>query len=468
MRAITKTLRGRTLLRVAIGTLVSHLLGLLIYLASNASSISQTREQLVVDQIATLARLFEVMPAERRQEIVDKLSEKSFRIRLQDASDIVREEAASDDTATFRRLLALALGGDINDQVLAQYRQRTSERLEISDDDEEPPIADRQIIARRVAQWFRFRERLYVSVQLSDGTWLNVRVRGRPVALFFNSGLVLSLTLTMLVVFLITARAISRPLRGLARFAEAAEALGLNVEHAAPLPEDGPYEIRRAASAFNGMRNRIQTLIEDRTHMLAAMSHDLRTPLTRLRLRLEFLPDSSERSKMLRDIADMEEMVNVTLRFISHSVADEHRESVDFVNLLTELCVDMDNPLPEFELDGQRAIRITCAPVAIRRAFTNLIDNARRYGKGAQLRVRLVPDEVLVEVSDHGPGIPESERENVFRPFYRLEPSRNRDSGGSGLGLAITRSVIRAHGGDVTLHDAAGGGLLVRVRLPRG
>jgi signal transduction histidine kinase len=460
---LTRTLRGRTLLRVALGTLASHVVGLAIYLAFNASSISQTREQQVVDQIATLTTLLERSPVDRRDEMVAALSQKGFRLELAPNSQVDPKSAQKKDTVGLRRLLGLALGSPLDAQVLADYRALAPGQLEMTDDD---PGVEREIVAARVAQWFRFRENLLVAVQLSDGTWLNARVRGRPFALFFNGGLVLSLVLMILVVFTITAKAISKPLRGLAKFADAAEALGVDVENAAPLSEDGPVEIRRAARAFNRMRDRIQTLIEDRTRMLAAMSHDFRTPLTRLRLRVEFVADSPERAKMLRDIADMEEMVSVTLRFINDGVADEHRELIDFVSLLTELSIDLEAELPEFHMNGARSIRVACAPVAIRRAFTNLIENARQYGEGAGIQVALVQDEVIVEIVDHGPGIPEAERENVFRPYYRLEPSRSRESGGSGLGLAIARSVIRAHGGDITLHDAPGGGLMVRVRLP--
>jgi len=360
-------------------------------------------------------------------------------------------------------MLGLALGGGGSETVLADYRLLRSE-LDVAGD---PVEGERTILVDRVAQWFRIPETLTIAVQLSDGVWLNARIRGRPFASFFSTGLLLSLSLTVIVVFSITARAINRPLAGLARFADAAEALGRDIENAPPLDEGGPMEIRQAAHAFNGMRNRVQSLIDDRTRMLAAMSHDFRTPLTRLRLRMEFFPDSPERSKMLRDIADMEEMVSVTLRFINDGVADEQREAADFVTLLTDLSIDLETELPEFELNGERNVRVTCAPVAMRRAFTNLINNAKQYGHSAEIAVRLTPSAVIVEVRDHGPGVPESERENVFQPFYRLEPSRSRESGGSGLGLAIVRSVIRAHGGDITLHDAPGGGLVARVQLPR-
>jgi len=463
---LTTSLRGRTLLRVAVGTLVSHLLGLVIYLAANASSISQTREQNVVDQLATLTKVFERLPQDRREEIANDLTieRKGFRLHLSDKSDVDPMLAPQTDTTAVRRMLSLALGGEIDEQVLADYRLLPAEQRDFTSDVDE---ANRAIFVNRVAQWFRFRETLTIAVQLSDGVWMNARVRAPPFPLFFSTGLLLSLSITVIVVFSITARAINRPLAGLARFGEAAEALGLDIENAPPLDESGPLEIRQVARAFNGMRDRVQSLIDDRTRMLAAMSHDFRTPLTRLRLRVEFFPDSPERSKMLRDIADMEEMVSVTLRFINDGVADEHREAVDFVSLLSDLSIDLETELPEFELQGVRSVRVTCAPVSIRRAFTNLINNAKQYGHGAEIAVSLAPSEVFVDIRDHGPGVPESERENVFQPFYRLEPSRSRESGGSGLGLAIARSVIRAHGGDITLHDAPGGGLLARVQLPR-
>lgn len=458
-----RTLRGRTLVLVGIGTLVSHLVGLAIYLAFNASSISQAREAQAVDQVATLTKLFERLPVERRAEIVADLSTPEFRVSLDPDNKIAPAGAEKPDTLAVRRQLALALGLPFDEQVLAEYRLLAVDRLDLAEDEE---AIDREIFAERVAKWFRFRENLRIAVQLSDGIWLNARVRGRPFALFFNTGLVLSLAVVVVVVFVLTARAIGRPLAGLARFAQAAEALGVDVERAAPLSEHGPKEISRTARAFNRMRDRIQSLIEDRTRMLAAMSHDFRTPLTRLRLRAEYLGEDAEKAKMLRDIADMEEMVSVTTRFISNGVADERRESVDFVSLLTEVCLEMGLSLPEFHLHGARGIGIVCAPVAMRRAFTNLLDNAKKYAGGAEVQVARADEEVVVEIIDHGPGIPPGEYENVFKPYYRLEPSRGRQTGGSGLGLAIARSVVRAHGGDIGLHPAPGGGLLVRVSLP--
>lgn len=459
-----RSLRGRTIALVAVGALFSHLVGLAIYSGFDASSLSSAREQVAVERLATAAKLIERLPAERRADTVAELSEPDFRLVLADSSAIDPADSVEDDTRFMRASLAVALGLPTEDRVFADY-ELTRGEFALPDFDPDPP---RAVLAERVARWFRFREDLFVSFQISDGGWLNARIRGRPLAMFLNTGLLWSLGLMVLTVSALTAWAVARPLAGLKRFAGAAEALGVDVEHAPPLAEDGALEIRRTARAFNLMRDRIQTLVEDRTRMLAAMSHDFRTPLTRLRLRAEYLSDDAQKEKMLRDIADMEQMIANTLRYIRDGVAGESRETVDFVSMLTDLCLDMGLEPPEFRLQGARGLRIACAPVSMRRAFTNLLENAVAYADGAQIRVECRNDRVLVEIIDHGPGIPQAEYENVFRPYYRLEPSRSRQTGGTGLGLAIARSIIRAHGGDIVLHPATGGGLLVRVDLPPG
>lgn len=458
-----RTLRGRSIVLIAAGALLSHLIGVAIYFGFTASSLSRAREQQVVERLATAAKLIERVPVERRADTVTELSEPGFTLELSSASRVAPEDSGEQDTGFLRASLTVALGLPVDDRVFADYELPPGSERAATDFDADP---HRTVLAERVAQWFRFREDLNVSVRLADGSWLNGHVRGRPLGLFFNPGLLWSLGLMVLTVSALTAWAVARPLAGLERFARAAEALGVDVRNAPALAEQGALEIRRTARAFNRMRERIQTLIEDRTRMLVAMSHDFRTPLTRLRLLAEYVAAGDEKARMLRDIGDMEEMVATTVRFVRDGTGDEAREAVDFVSLLTDLCIDMDLEPPEFRLHGARIVRVLCAPVAMRRAFTNLLENARQYAGGAELVVTCWNDEVVTEVVDHGPGIPRAERDNVFKPYYRLEPSRNRRTGGSGLGLAIARSVILAHGGGIDLDDAPGGGLVVRVRLP--
>lgn len=200
--------------------------------------------------------------------------------------------------------------------------------------------------------------------------------------------------------------------------------------------------------------------------MVAAISHDLRTPLARIRLRAEFADDKTEREKMLRDVAEMESMIDDTLKATSDAAGSDERIEVDFVSLITGLTIDLGVEPPSFHLRGEREIRYRCAPGAIRRAFMNLINNALLYGGTARVNVALNPGEIQVDVEDDGPGIPPIERAKVFLPFYRLEPSRSRHTGGAGLGLTIAQSIVRAHGGQIILGEATGGGLLARVILP--
>jgi signal transduction histidine kinase len=253
----------------------------------------------------------------------------------------------------------------------------------------------------------------------------------------------------------------------LSDFARAAERLGLDV-NAAPLPENGPEEVRRAARAFNQMQTRIRSFVEDRLRMLAAISHDLRGPITRMRLRTEQMAvDPEVQHKMLSDLDEMAEMVASSLAFARDEASEEASELVDLAALLTTLCddaTDAGHPV-DFAWEGRLVYR--GRPLAMKRLFANLIDNAVRYGRRAELRLSVGPQKVEVAIDDQGPGIPPDQAENVFKPFFRLERSRNKRTGGIGLGLATARTIARAHGGDIVLENRPQGGLRAKVTLPR-
>ena len=202
--------------------------------------------------------------------------------------------------------------------------------------------------------------------------------------------------------------------------------------------------------------------------MLAAISHDLGTPITRLRLRAEFVDDEEQRKKMLADLDDMEKMVSLALSFARDEAASEPHAMVDLRTLLQRVCDDVADAGHGITLDiGDDAVPYGCRPAALRRALTNLIDNAIKYGRQARVSLKNDQQGVLVRIDDNGPGIPEELQEEVFRPFRRLEASRSRETGGTGLGLTIARTTIRAHGGDITLTNRSEGGLRVEVWLPR-
>jgi signal transduction histidine kinase len=301
-----------------------------------------------------------------------------------------------------------------------------------------------------------------VALQLMDGTWLNFSFASVKSLPFSSWSHLLALAGGIVAVMALgvgAMRLITRPIESLAT---AAEELGRGARPG-DVPEAGLSEVRLAARAFNRMQHRIRRMIEDRTQMIAAISHDLRTPITRLRLRAEFVEDQEEQQKMLSDLDQMEAIIRSTLAFAREDSDTEPTAPVDLRALLQEVAESH----PPARLSTREPCTLRARPVALRRCFNNLVENATRYGTTAEIAVRDLPDAVEVTIDDAGPGIPEQRLKDVFRPFVRLEESRNRDSGGAGLGLAIARSVVLAHGGTIVLSNRTEGGLRALVRLPK-
>ena len=261
----------------------------------------------------------------------------------------------------------------------------------------------------------------------------------------------------MLALSWVAVRWVVRPLHVLAQAAQ-----GLGEDIARPLlPEDGPREVRQAAQAFNTMQKRLAGFIDERTRMLTALSHDLKTPLTRMRLRTELLDDEEARARFESDLQEMEAMVRQTLDFMRGLGGHEARAPVDNDALLASLQSDNEVMGRTLAIEGRAIAPFVGVPSLLRRALGNLVDNAVLHGDHATVRVEDAADRLLLHVLDTGPGIPETELERVFEPFHRLEASRNRATGGTGLGLGIARSIARLHGGDVVLHNRSsvcGGG----------
>lgn len=306
---------------------------------------------------------------------------------------------------------------------------------------------------------------LRVSVHLNDGSWLNVLAPldlGDPL---WRPRFVAPLVIALVLVTVFSLMAVRRATRPFATFAQAAERLGVDVS-APPLAETGPREVRQAAQAFNVMQGRITRFVQDRTQMLAAISHDLKTPITRLRLRAEFMDDDDQRARMLSDLEEMEAMIASTLAFARDDAASEPRLRLDLAAMLQGMVEDLDDLGARCSYEGPQSLVLEARPAALKRALSNVIDNAIKYGGSAAVALATSGREARITIDDQGPGIPAEARERVFAPFVRLEASRSRDTGGTGLGLAVARAAIRAHGGDITLGDRPGGGLRVTVTLP--
>jgi len=253
--------------------------------------------------------------------------------------------------------------------------------------------------------------------------------------------------------------------------AAAAEALGRDVVNAPSLPETGPSEIVTAAIAFNTMAARIRRFVEDRTFLLTAVGHDLRTPITRLKLRAEYMEDEEQRVKMLADLDEMEAMVAATMAFGRDVTTSEAVTPIDLAILLRTIldeAADGDPALGEaVSYNGPDHLAVRARPLGLKRALTNLIGNALKYGDAARIKLSQPQRQLVqIDIEDNGPGIASAEAERVFEPFRRLEGSRNRETGGFGLGLSIARNIIRAHGGEIFLTNMPAGGLRASVTLP--
>jgi signal transduction histidine kinase len=306
-----------------------------------------------------------------------------------------------------------------------------------------------------------------VSMQLGDGSWMAIeasQIRSLPFPLIDFLVRVVPISAVCLLLALFVIRGFMSPITHLAA---AAERLGIDGS-VSMLEEAGAPEMRAAARAFNAMQLRLRRLIDDRTQMLAAISHDLKTPITRLRLRAEFIDDPALQEKMLADLAEMEAIVASTLAFARSDARSESRDSVDLADMLQSLVEARADSGAVAAYEGPAHLTVKARPVALRRALGNLIDNAIKYGVSAHIALRTDERQAVVEIDDEGPGIPEDQLELVFRPYYRLESSRSRETGGVGLGLSIARAVIRADGGEVTLANRANGGLGARITLPLG
>ncbi len=310
------------------------------------------------------------------------------------------------------------------------------------------------------------RRKLRISVPQTDGTYLVFTVASDLASWRWGVRMAFWIGLGGLIITLLSIWAAHRLTRPLRQFADAADRLGVDV-HSPELPETGSRELREAARAFNRMQERLRRLIDDRTLMLAAISHDLRTVLTRLKLRAEFIDDDDQQHKATRDLDEMQAMLDETLTFAREDAAQEPRTRLDLAALLQGICDDLADAGQDVRYDGPEHLTYAGRPLTLRRAFANLIGNAVKYGKLAEVGLGQTEERITVEIADRGPGIAPELWEKVFTPFYRVEGSRSRETGGTGLGLAVARTAIRRHGGDITLTARDGGGLVARVTLPR-
>jgi signal transduction histidine kinase len=444
-----------------IALVLAQIATLAIFADERRFAIRAVDRSQLLGRAAAVARLLERSPPSLYQDILETAGERRIRYWLSSESS-VEEDEDEHHTLTFRRGLADLFGekrhrevriilGDDDDDWHRWWRDR--------DDDDD----------RKARGWQRHRYHMptiIVAMQLEGGRWLNLESSIRPPNFGWTLPVLtwlgmMGLTLSIVVIFMV--RRITRPMAALA---SAAERAGRG-EVVDPLPEAGPLDVRQTTTAFNRMHDRLQRFVKDRTQMLAAMSHDLRTPITTLRLRAEFIEDEEIKTKILETLEEMQRMSEATLAFVREEAAVEPTRMVDLMALVESVAADLVDLGQDVQFIETERIDLACRPAGLKRAIRNLLENAVRYGERAEIRLEESDDELRIVIEDNGPGISDDQIERMFQPFIRLDESRSVEGGGIGLGLAIARSIIRNHGGDIVLGNRSEGGLRATVSLPR-
>jgi signal transduction histidine kinase len=451
-RFLPDSITGRTMVVLLVGLTLSHLAGTALLSSDRHDAALAASELLSADRVAVAARLLDAAAAPERPRLARELSSPSLSVAWDTAPAIT----ASHHDDGHLQMVAEALTPSF--ATVEHARLHVVHRV--------TPSRDRGF-GHELLHGFPQDRVMEVSFRLTDGSWANFDVAMARQSALWSAHTVISTAIMIAAIFVLGAWATGWIARPLESFARAADRLGRDVA-AEPLSEDGPREVRRVVVSFNEMQARIRRFVDDRTRMLAAISHDLRSPITRLRLRAEMLAEDEPRRRMLADLDEMEAMVSSALDFARGEAADEPSQPVDLAALLESVCdnaTDMGLPAA---YDWRERLVCGCRPSALKRALANVVENAARYGGRARVSAARQGCDLMVVVDDDGPGIPEAEMEAVFTPFHRLEGSRNRRTGGIGLGLTVARTIIRSHGGELRLENRSEGGLRATVTLPQG
>lgn len=425
-------LAGRTVLLLLVSLTVFHVGSLWMHQHGLRDTVAELDEARIADRLVSVARAIVALPAGERDPAAHALSD-----------------------------LSLSLGWSPVPAVGANGQVRGSD-LRARLVHIEPAFA-----AAHFAPWSGAGSGLRGSLPLPDGTWLNLALAPitAPPGMLGGSDTVASTTVMAIGIVaasVLLVRWLTGPLR---RLAQAADGIGRG-RGTVPIPQDGPEEVQRVAHALDAMQTRITRLVDDRTQALAAVSHDLRTPITRLRLRAGFLDDAEAQARIEADLDEMEAMIAATLAYLQGEVETEPARLTDIAAMLSTLCHAAADAGSAVTYTGPAQLVAHCRPTALRRAASNLIGNAVKYG--GTVRVRLVSESggITIDVDDDGPGIPTSEMDRVFEPFYRLDASRNRGTGGVGLGLTIARQAVEEQGGRLVLGNREDSGLCASIYLP--
>ncbi len=489
-----QSLAGQLIAVLLLALIVAQIVSLSILQDDRRLAFIFVAQQDVMSRTVSVVRLLNKSEPALHQTIVSSASSRRLRFKLAEKGAANSENGKGGFNGIFQKRLAWELSDEAGEVRVAVFDDDDDD-----EDDDDKENADNNDghnpfwvpnDERRFSEWrtgrhsenmfgSRFRGQhhrnprvgMTISIATKNGAgstaWLNVYSllpqTSPAVAIpsMFAMG-IMAVFLVIIVIFMV--RRVARPL---AQLTSSAERFGRG-EDIGALVESGPEDIRKASRAFNKMHERLTRFVQDRTRMLAAITHDLRTPITSLRIRAEMIEDGETREKILETLAEMQNLTEAALDFARQEASNEATRSVDLVALVDSLCQDLADvgQTVEFINGDVERFAYACHPLALKRAFRNVIENAVRYGDKADVEVVLIDQEICIRVTDQGPGIAEADFERVFEPFVRLEESRSRATGGIGLGLAIARTIIRSHGGDIRVSRSVKGGAVFSLCLP--
>jgi signal transduction histidine kinase len=457
-RLLPRTLVGQMILILLGGLFASHLAASWIYATDREQAVRAVGGYAVTQRIANLARLIDEAPEDWRGRIVAAAGDPTLRVSLSSRQPTIAAATSDSADLAIRSYLAEQLPAALAAGLRVVVVETISPRL----GGMAHPMPMMGPWMHGAMGW----RGLQATVQLSNGQFLSFVAALPEAGPSASWQFVVAMAVMSVIVVLTSVWAVRRVTAPLAVVVQAAERLGRDV-NAPPIEEAGSREMRQAAHAFNEMQGRLQRILENRARMLAALSHDLRTPLTLLRLRTEGLNEGEERDRMLASIGELDATIDATLKFARDESAVEPWRRTDLAALLSAIVDDMADAGLPVTMQPAEPVILECQSGGLRRAVANLLDNAVKYGKSARVELLTSGAAIRIVIDDEGPGIPDVERQRVFEPFYRLEQSRSRETGGAGLGLAIAQSIVQAHGGQITLANRPTGGLSATISLPR-
>ena len=460
-KLLPKSLVAQISLIMLIGVLLIFSVSIQLYSDDRQRALDFVSSDSTLERVSSLIAILGDTPVNLHNDIIRASQGRGFYLSL-DNKPVIEAGASSPLTKRLKGLISNAEIEDVRLITASIKRPHRKNKISHKHDSVRPKMKKRA----------RYNVKLTGSILLSDRHWLNFSSAIDEQADDLPTTTILLIILFTLLILITMAWTVKRALKPIETLAIVAKKVG-NERDFNNIPEVGPSEIVPAISEFNRMQTNLSTFIDDRSKMLAAISHDLRTPITSLRLRLEFIEASEDKQRMLDTVNQMEKMLKATLDFAKDDAQKESKQDLEVVSLLTTICDDYRDRGIDIQLNSADKLIFRLWPVAFRRVIENLINNSISYGRDEQgevhitVQVALLDDNLILSLSDNGKGIDESMFEEVIKPFVRLDKARDTQDSSVGLGLAISHSIVQAHAGEITFSNLAEGGFKVDICLPK-